>query len=764
MFSYKTPEETYKAYEKFLRKKNYKKAYHALESLLGDFPNDIDLLERMVNLCITETENYEKAKIWVHELLKYRTYWYDYIILSDIETSLFNIESAKKSYEKAQKLAQKQPGAATKEEIARILEEARYKIINCEINALRNAAHEKEDIHIREHQHEDTKEKKPEKISQPQEEKKDLSSQKKGSEKEISSKNKETSQKEPDKIYNVPVKFITPQERTLEKLKSVPFSALKDAYLFIEYTKLTIQGGFDELLCINAIQSVDHYWYQIETVKKVLKKFRGRVLLCDEVGLGKTIEAGMLVKEYLMRSMARNVLILTPPPLVSQWKEEMSVKFGIDFVSTDDPDFGKNLETFWKEKYIIASIHTAKSKRHAPLIADEHYDIVVVDEAHHVRNKRTLAWKLVNQIQKKFIFLLTATPVQNNLIELYNLITLLKPGQFKTEKIFRQEYVTKGNLRKPANKDKLRSLLSDCMIRNTRSAIDVQLPKRFATTIRLDPDDSEKEIYIWLNQYLKKQNFNKNLINLYLREAGSSPFALKETLLKVKDQKPVKPILERFNSLDTIAKGKALVEILQKNPEEKKLIFTQFMKSMDYITSILVRERITFARFDGTMSTGEKNKAIEEFKQDVPVLVSTESGGEGRNLQFCNTIINFDLPWNPMRIEQRIGRLHRIGQTRDVFIFNLAVKDTIEDYLINILDSKINMFEMVIGEIEPILGHIGREDEFEDIIMDIWLKSTTHEDMKDEFEQLGQEMVKAKKSYLKAKKLDEDIFGEDYEI
>lgn len=179
---------------------------------------------------------------------------------------------------------------------------------------------------------------------------------------------------------------------------------------------------------------------------------------------------------------------------------------------------------------------------------------------------------------------------------------------------------------------------------------------------------------------------------------------------------------------------------------------------------LLGREKIPHVAFSGNINVKQKDMAIERFRDEVSVLVSTESGGEGRNMQFCNTIINFDLPWNPMRIEQRIGRLHRIGQRRDVFIFNLSVKDTIENYIIDILDSKINMFEMVIGEIEPILGHLGEERDFEDIIIEIWLKSKDEDSLKYGFERFGDEMAKAKSEYLRAKAFDSEIFGEDYEM
>jgi len=253
------------------------------------------------------------------------------------------------------------------------------------------------------------------------------------------------------------------------------------------------------------------------------------------------------------------------------------------------------------------------------------------------------------------------------------------------------------------------------------------------------------------------------MMNLLLREAGSSPFALKERLMQLDDDGDKKGIIQLIENLGDVANGIALREIIKKNLEEKKVIFTQYIKSMDYITDLLRRNEIPFVTFKGTLSSREKNIAIQSFRNEVPILVSTESGGEGRNLQFCNTIINFDLPWNPMRIEQRIGRLHRIGQTRDVFIFNLSVKETIEDYIIDILDNKINMFEMVIGEIEPILGHLGEED-FEDIIMDIWIKSRDKREVEMGFEKLGDDLIEAKNEYLKAKAYDDEIFGQDYEI
>jgi SNF2 family DNA or RNA helicase len=544
--------------------------------------------------------------------------------------------------------------------------------------------------------------------------------------------------------------------------------SLTDCRLRIEYAWLDVQRGFDELVCTNALTGVERYWYQVETVKKVLKYFHGRVLLCDEVGLGKTIEAGMLMKEYLLRGMIKKILILTPTPLVSQWQEEMAQKFAIAFATTDDPLFSADPERFWQGSFIIASINTAKSSKHFQRVTGTFYDLVVVDEAHHLKNRNTLNWKLVNEIQKRFIFLLSATPVQNHMIELFNLITLLKPGQFKTEKLFKQAYVQRGDGRKPANKEQLRELLRDVMIRNTRSAIDLKLPRRFATTARLEPSAVERALYDGLTEFARRRAaaLPAPLLQLLLREAGSSPAALRATLLRLSTERGenVERLLELAGSVGESARENALIDILTKNPQEKKVVFTQYLKSLNSIATLLGRRGFPFVSFSGELPAREKDEAIRRFRDDVPILLSTESGGEGRNLQFCNTLINFDLPWNPMRIEQRIGRLHRIGQSRDVFIFNLSVRDTLEDHILDILENKINMFEMVVGEIEPLLGHLAEEREFDEIILDIWMRSQDHDEARARFDEFGQTLVQAKADYLDSKALDREIFGEDYEV
>lgn len=168
------------------------------------------------------------------------------------------------------------------------------------------------------------------------------------------------------------------------------------------------------------------------------------------------------------------------------------------------------------------------------------------------------------------------------------------------------------------------------------------------------------------------------------------------------------------------------------------------------------------------MSNREKEGQIAAFADGTPVLLATESGGEGKNLQFCHILINFDLPWNPMKIEQRIGRLHRIGQEREVQIYNLCARESLEDYLLDLLDRKINMFEMVIGEIEMILGRIdGRideEKEFEEAVFDIWSRSPDDEQARAGFERLGNGLLQAKKDYLRTKEWSRTVLEEDYQM
>lgn len=550
-----------------------------------------------------------------------------------------------------------------------------------------------------------------------------------------------------------------------------------DAYfLYLQYQRLMLLREFDHLLCLETLKDVERLWYQIETVRKVLKYFHGRAILADEVGLGKTIEAGMVIKEYLLRKMIKSVLILVPPTLVEQWKGEMAEKFELDFITTDDQLFQKDPRAFWLQPFIIASINIAKHKHYYNVVTRRSYDLVVVDEVHHLKNRHTLSWKLVNQLEKRFILLLSATPVQNNLVELYNLITLLKPGLFKTEKAFKQAYVKRGSPKIPLNPEKLRTLLREVMIRNTRSQVGIHLPPRYATTFYLDPRPGEAEIYHAITKFIQERygihpKFNKMTLNLLQMEAESSPFCLQATLAKIwqedyleeEDKKVLQEILQKIELLETPSKGEKLLELLSAN-REKVIVFSQFYYTQAYIVNMLQAAGIPFVWLHGRMQAEEKRAALQRFQEGINVLITGQIGGEGQNLQFCNTIINYDLPWNPMKIEQRIGRIHRIGQTKEVFIFNFCVKGTIEEQIIRILDEKINLFQLVMGEIDMILGNMDTDRDFTNLIMSLWVTAKTPEERSKVFGALAEEMLKAKQIYEKVKAYDTMLFKEDYEV
>jgi superfamily II DNA or RNA helicase len=532
--------------------------------------------------------------------------------------------------------------------------------------------------------------------------------------------------------------------------------------------RLGLAQGFDELLCLPHLHGIETFWYQVETVRKVLKQFRGRVLLADEVGLGKTIEAGMVLKEYLLRGMVDSVLVLTPASLVGQWREELDTKFDIACATTHDALLRSDPEAFWSQKRLIASLALARRSEHAARIAGRSFDLVIVDEAHHLRDRASQSYKLVDALNKRFLLLLSATPVQNDLTELYNVLTLLKPGIFKTPKEFRAAYVTPGKPHQPANPERLRELMRGAMVRNTRAVVALKLPRRHAATIRVDGAEGERAAYQDLAaaaRRLAAEKTNRLVLHHLLGAAGSSPAAAAGAVRRLAGRHADASwhaLAERFAAVGTGGKEAALLDLLRRNPAEKKLVFVHYRETLEHLAGLLTREGFAFARFEGGLSGPAKDAAIAEFRERVPVLLCTESGGEGRNIQFCNTLINFDVPWNPMAIEQRIGRIDRIGQQREVFVFNLVSRGTLEEQVLHLLDEKIAMFELVVGEVGAILGGLDEDRDFADLMLDAWLH-TTEASRSEAIDALGRRLQEARQHHEGAKALDQALFGEDFE-
>ena len=537
------------------------------------------------------------------------------------------------------------------------------------------------------------------------------------------------------------------------------------------FAHLGLAQGFDELLCLPHLRDIETLWYQVETVRKVLKQFRGRVLLADEVGLGKTIEAGMVLKEYLLRGMVDSVLVLAPASLVGQWREELETKFDIPCATTHDALLRSDPDRFWNQRCLIASLALARRSEHAAPLIGRSFDLVIVDEAHHLRDRTSQSYKLVDALNKRFLLLLSATPVQNDLTELYNVLTLLKPGIFKTLKEFRGAYMTPGKPRQPANPERLRALMRDAMVRNTRAVVALKLPQRHAVTIRVDGAEGERAAYQELAAAARRlgaeaSGRNRLALHHLLGAAGSSPAAAAAAVRRFAARHGDEPgwhvLAQRWASAGNGGKEAALLELLRRNRDEKKLVFVHYRETLDHLAELLARAGFGFARFDGGLSGPDKDAAIAAFSESVPVLLCTESGGEGRNIQFCNTLINFDVPWNPMAIEQRIGRIDRIGQQREVFVFNLVTRGTLEEQILHLLDEKISMFELVVGEVGAILGGLEEDRDFADLMLDAWL-NTTEASRNEAFDALGHRLHAARQHHKSAKALDESLFGEDFE-
>ncbi len=564
--------------------------------------------------------------------------------------------------------------------------------------------------------------------------------------------------------------------------------------LHLEHARLSLLRGFDQLLCLEGLTGVEHFPHQIETVRKVLRHFRGRVLLADEVGLGKTIEACLLLREFLLRGLVKRVLILVPTPLVSQWQEELASKFHLEF-SVPPRTRHADRDDYWAgTDRVLSSLSFAKSQRRAAAVAAAPWDLVIVDEAHHCKNRTTRNWQLINGLKRRHLFLLTATPVQNNLLELYNLLTLLEPGHLKTETDFKRQYVRRGNPRDPRNRHRLRTLLGEVMVRNTRSLVQIDLPPRYAQTLMAHPHGDEEKLYRLLDEYLRRRKalpedeaagddeaeenhgalgepqaverapLGRKQLSTLLSASGSHPRSLAESLERVAGEDPeAGPIIELARNIGHSAKDERLLELLRQSGQEKVLVFANFRRTLEHLQFLLDEAGIAYVTFSGAESDVEKDKAVEAFRQRVPVMLCSETGGEGRNLQFANTLINYDLPWNPMRIEQRVGRIHRIGQTREVFIFNICAAGSLEARLLGLLADKIRMFELVVGEVGSILGNLEGGEEFETVVLNLWLRSASDKELDQSFDALGRNLLDAQEEYLTTKQLDEALFGEDYQ-
>ena len=546
----------------------------------------------------------------------------------------------------------------------------------------------------------------------------------------------------------------------------IPLTDLRGWRLAERAARWWVSNQSDDLLALPycRIQKLD---YQTRTALRVLGPLRGRALLSDEVGLGKTIEAGLVLKEWLTRGMVKKFLVLTVPSLVDQWEEELADKFNLTVATTNHAAARTDAAQFWRENHgVVASLHTLKQPAQLEVARTVPWDLVIVDEAHYLRNRESQAWQAVNALPRQFLLLLTATPVQNSIEELYNLVTLLQPGQLPTPKEFRARFIDPKRPRQPREPEELRRLLNQVMIRNTRANAGLNLPPRRAETVVFEARDDERAFWQgWeteLRAELVKLPAGQASLwgRLLLQAGGSSPAAWRSALEKFPNHSAARAWRERAPLGESWKKKCDLLPPLTR-AEGGLVVFTQFLDTQAAIAESLRAARVETFVVNGSTPAAERQPITEQFQKTGGALLLTHSGTEGRNLQFCYRLVNFDLPWNPMEIEQRIGRLHRLGQQHPVRIYNLVQAGTLQEHLLQILQEKLNLFELVVGETGLVLGERFSSDEFAEEVLRRWRESDGR--VAEALQSLGDELAAARDGYQEVKQLDETLFAKDYE-
>ena len=570
--------------------------------------------------------------------------------------------------------------------------------------------------------------------------------------------------------------------------------------------------------------------HQVSVVHKVVSAYPHRFLLCDEVGLGKTIEAGMVLKELRSRGAAERVLAIVPPNLAHQWQFEMKTKFNEAFslLNTDTVRFLQDSQGFDRNPFtfsdsVLCSSSWVVNDPWANQCSTVDWDLVIVDEAHHARSRRNGArivrTRLYDLVQKlapvehltRGLLFLTATPMQLDTHELYSLVELLDPALFPSEDDFDRHRKRAPGLSQlverlsvegfpltnepaedtaervadwvglspdealrrlgdPQGRKTLtddlsdRHLLSKVLIRNRKAVIGGFMP-RIATRWEVTMTPEERAAMIAVKNYVQygyqlSEHANNTAVGfvmvIFQKLMASSIAAIRLALKKRRDkigtgaQRSLRSLadfqtrlenddnaadvigeclgdeaegemllldhaIEALGNVGRDSKADVLVKQLEtlfrEQADAKIIVFTEFRETQRFLERVLVDQGWGVNMFHGQLDAGMKDRAVASFRDGSgpQVLISTEAGGEGRNFQFCHLLVNYDLPWNPMRVEQRIGRVDRIGQSHVVSIFNFAVKETIEDRVLDVLEHRIRIFQETVGGLDPILGETERD-------------------------------------------------------
>ena len=621
-----------------------------------------------------------------------------------------------------------------------------------------------------------------------------------------------------------------------------------------ELTQRFPSDSFEKLAGALVNAQVDLNPHQVDAALFAFKSPLSKgAILADEVGLGKTIEAGLVISQK-WAERNRRILVITPANLRKQWIQELTEKFFLPCELLESKSYNTawregRLEPFVSDNVIVCSYQFAKNK--ASEIRRIKWDLVVIDEAHRLRNvykpSNVIANTLKVALDHSPKVLLTATPLQNNLLELYGLVSIIDDCAFGDLSSFREQFT---NTRDDVAFETLRERLKPVCYRTLRRQVEpyVKYTKRYPILEDFTPHDTEVRLYEMVNEYLQRDNLyalpnsQRSLITLVLRKLlASSTFAVAGALQSIRDRLKEQLIgeegveigetldsdyealentadewqeeadmpldshnrealrqevadLDRFASLATSihsnAKGQALLTALEKafaeaqrlGAKRKAIVFTESRRTQAYLLRVLeetpyhgkvvlfngtnndpnskrtLREWLErnkgSDRISGSPTADMRSALVDEFRDHAEIMIATEAGAEGINLQFCSLVVNYDLPWNPQRIEQRIGRCHRYGQQHDVVVVNFVNRSNEADQRVfELLEQKFKLFEGVFGSSDEILRAIESGVDFERRIADIYRRCRTPIEIQAAFSELQDELsVEISESMQKTRK------------
>ena len=582
--------------------------------------------------------------------------------------------------------------------------------------------------------------------------------------------------------------------------------------------------------------AIDVNPHQVEAFTFSLAAMKlGGAVLADEVGLGKTIEAGLVLK-YLLNSGSQKILLVMPSNLRKQWQVELDEKFEVESIIVESGNWDEYKSYVKNESAVVIVSYNFASRRKSEF-AKVPWSFCVFDEAHRLRNVYKNGSKMASNLYEltKGIpkLMLTATPMQNSLFDLYGLIQFIDKRIFYSKAVFSDRYI------KNEQYEDLRHQVNTVLQRTLRKEVSdyIQFPERKEVTVDFELSLPEVELYMKINNYLKKEilfalpNSHRSLITSVIRKLlASSSMAVAETFRTLKNrlvilkettrEESVEESLDFFfgffdddevedeqenDNVDQLYTREKVNEFIQheideiddiintaekikKNAKmtalktavrkafdfqrdegikEKVVIFTESVRTQQYIFEELSKEGYqgqilkfngssgddttkelfrawrnrNYGKYFGSRNVELKNAIVQAFKEDYKILLVTDSGSEGLNLQFCNTIINYDLPWNPQKIEQRIGRCHRYGQKNDVVVFNLLNTQNVADKRVyEILSNKFELFKGVFGASDRAIGLLESGADFEKRVSHIYQECKTSKDFLKEFTSLEREL------------------------